>query len=76
MITEIDICIPCIWKIMFGIDCIGCGLTSSFIYILQLNFLDAYLINPLIFILIPFGIIYLKLDYDNFLKKSKLEKNN
>jgi len=75
-ITKIDICIPCIWKAIFEVNCLSCGLTSAFVYILKLNFFDAYKTNSLIYILIPFGIYYIKQDYQEFKNKNKKTTKN
>ncbi len=60
--TGIDICIPCIWKTLFGATCPGCGLTSAFINLIQLNFTEAFYCNWLIFVLIPIGGYYILRD--------------
>ena len=65
-ITKIDICIPCIWNLLFGIHCYGCGLTTALINIMKLNFKAAFEINSLIFIIIPFSIFYIIYDYNKF----------
>jgi hypothetical protein len=64
--AEIDICIPCIWKSIFGVHCPGCGLTTAFISLIKLNFKNAFVTNWLIFIILPFGIYYIKQDYVDF----------
>jgi hypothetical protein len=51
--TGINITIPCIFKTFFGFHCPGCGLTSAFIELIQLNPARAWEHNPLIFIVIP-----------------------
>lgn len=51
--TGIDICIPCIWKSIFGFQCPGCGLTTAFIDLLKLDFKGAYGSNRLIYIVAP-----------------------
>ena len=62
----IDICIPCIWKLIFGLHCPGCGLTTAFISLIELDPNKAYKSNWLIFILIPFGIYYVAKDFNKF----------
>ena len=64
--TKIDICIPCFWKLIFGIRCYGCGLTTAFIDIINLNFKSAFESNCLIFIIIPFSITYIIFDFYKF----------
>jgi hypothetical protein len=62
-LTGIDLCIPCIWKTLFGFHCPGCGLTTAFISILELDFKKAFESNWLIFIIIPFGFFYFIQDF-------------
>lgn len=66
VISGIDICIPCLWKYMFGVNCPGCGLTTAFISLIEFNFNNAFEKNWLIFIILPFGIYYIKQDYVDF----------
>jgi hypothetical protein len=63
---EIDICIPCIWKKIFGFNCWGCGLTTALVKLTQLDFVGAYHSNPLIFIVLPAGTYYWIQDYLKF----------
>ena len=39
--------IPCIWKMITGIPCPGCGLTRAFIFAVQFNFIEAVRMNIL-----------------------------
>jgi len=68
-LTDIDICIPCIWKSVFGFHCPSCGLTTAFISIIKLDFKNAIETNSLIFIIVPFGIYYMTRDYVKFQRK-------
>lgn len=68
-VTDIDICIPCVWKSVFGFHCPGCGLTTAFISIIKLDFKNAIETNLLIFIILPFGIYYIIKDYVKFRRK-------
>jgi uncharacterized membrane protein len=68
-LTGIDICIPCIWKTIFGFHCPGCGLTTAFINLLELNVKKAFESNRLIFIILPFGLYYLIQDYKKYKRK-------
>ncbi len=67
---SIDICIPCLWKTLFHFHCPGCGLTTAFIEILQLNFVEAFRINPLIFIVLPILLYCFIKDFNRFLRKN------
>ena len=68
-ITDIDICIPCLWKTIFNFECLGCGLTTAFISVLKLNFKNAYETNWVIFIIVPVGIYYITQDFVTFRRK-------
>jgi hypothetical protein len=65
----IDICIPCLWKSVFGFHCPGCGITTAFISIMNLDFIKAIQSNWLIFIIIPFGTYYIIYDFIQFIEK-------
>ena len=62
-VSDIDICIPCIWKSIFGIHCPGCGLTTAFISLIELNFKNAFETNWLVFKIEPTGIYYMTHNY-------------
>lgn len=64
--TGIDLCIPCLWKSVFGFSCPGCGLTSAFIALLKLNPTEAFYSNPMIFLLLPFGVVIVTKSYKRF----------
>lgn len=53
---------PCIVYKLTGIKCAGCGMTRAFHQILNLNFKEAFKLNPLIFIFLV-SIIYLIAKY-------------
>lgn len=72
VVAGIDICIPCVWKSIFGVHCPGCGLTTAFISMIELNFKNAFEANWLIFIILPLGIYYLVNDYVKFKRKYKV----
>ena len=71
-LTAVDICIPCIWKTVFGFNCPGCGLTTALIDILKMNFSAALKSNWLIFILLPSGLYYICWDYRKYEKISDI----
>lgn len=70
--TGIDICIPCLWKMLIGHNCYGCGLTRAMVALVQLDIKGAYDFNPLIFIILPGVIFYFVWDFIQFKKKSQL----
>ncbi len=70
----IDIQIPCLWKTIFHVECLGCGLTRSFTQILHFDIVGAFRTNPLIFIVMPAGIFYIISDIVKF--KRRLENSD
>jgi hypothetical protein len=65
----VDITIPCFFSYVFDIHCPGCGLTRSFIDILQLNFKKSFEYNILT---LPIGvsmIYYIVRDFIDFRKE-------
>lgn len=75
VLFSIDILIPCLWKSLFHFDCPGCGLTTAFIKILTVDFHGAFQTNPLILILIPFGLFYIYSDIKKF-QRQKAHTHN
>jgi len=70
--TGVDICIPCLWKSIFEIECPGCGLTTAFISLMKLNLKHAIETNWLILIVLPFGTFYLIKDVVKFKNTNSL----
>jgi len=68
-VADIDICIPCLWKSLFGVHCPGCGLTTAFIGLIELDLNKAFESNWLIFIIVPFIIFYMTQDFVKFKNK-------
>ena len=60
--------IPCIFHKITHLYCPGCGLTRMILEILKLNFYQAFRYNPLLFILLPFIIIYELIKYINWIQ--------
>jgi hypothetical protein len=67
--TDIDFCIPCLWKTIFGFHCPGCGLTTAFISLIDLDFRKAFENNWLIYIIVPIGLYYLVQDFVKHISK-------
>ena len=58
IIFGFDYLIPCLWKTFFGIECSGCGITSSIIEIFKGNFLLAWEMNKITFLVFPLLVLY------------------
>ncbi len=50
--------IPCVFRLITGYQCPGCGITHSLFSIVKLDFKSAFHYNPLAFFFLPFFIIY------------------
>lgn len=46
--------LPCLFKKMFGFDCIGCGIQRAIVLLFQGNFRDAFYMFPAIYSTILF----------------------
>jgi len=53
LFSGIDYLIPCLWRTFFGFECSGCGITSSIIEIIKGNFLIAWELNKITFLILP-----------------------
>ena len=58
ILFDLDYLIPCLWKSFFGVECPGCGVTSSIIEILKGNFQFAWEVNKLTFLVFPLLLFY------------------
>ena len=67
LFNGINILLPCIWKKIFGHECIGCGLTRACIQLIQLNFKEAYSCNKFIFLVLIIIIVLIIRDIKQFL---------
>ena len=50
--------IPCIFHEITGLDCPGCGITRCLFHLINLRIGEAFKVNPLVFILLPFIVAY------------------
>ena len=58
LFSGIDYLIPCLWKTFFGFECSGCGITSSIIEIIKGNFLIAWELSKITFLILPLLLYY------------------
>jgi hypothetical protein len=72
LLTGIDICIPCLFKTIFNVECPGCGLTRAFIHLLEFDFVGAYDSNALIFIVLPVAFTFLVNDFLTFNRAARI----
>lgn len=68
---HLKITIPCVFHKFTGLYCPGCGITRCFNALLHLEFYQAFRYNPLVFILLPFSIIYIIIYFSYRIKNKK-----
>ncbi len=66
MLTGVGI--PCIFNLVTGLKCPGCGITHMCVAILNLDFISAYNYNPIIFCLLPFWVFALLYQLIKYIK--------
>jgi|GEM_PF-731165 len=64
-----DFFLPCISKLVTGYNCPGCGLTSASLQLLQFNFIEAWHLNPLVYVVLPLGAFLIVKGYLNTRQK-------
>lgn len=72
---DIDILLPCLISLITGHRCPGCGMTTAFMDILKLEFIEAFNSNPLIFIVLPALIYYVTTDFIKFKRNYEKQKS-
>lgn len=68
-LSIINITPPCLWTIIFGHECLGCGFTTACLKAIQLDFKGAFESNKLFFVVVPALTFYIAKDYFRFRKK-------
>lgn len=61
-----DYMLPCINKKLFGVDCLGCGMQRSLLFIIKGEFIEAFKMYPAIYTILLFFILVV---YNFFFKK-------
>ena len=64
--------LPCIYKTLFGFDCMGCGLQRSLNHLYHGNFIEAFKMYPAIYILIPLALIIIVSIFYKFKNANKI----
>ena len=57
-----DIYIPCLFNLITGFKCPGCGISHMIVAFCRLDFRTAFLYNPLLFFILPILIIFYIVD--------------
>jgi len=64
--------IPCLWNTLLHFKCPGCGFTTAAVMLIEFKWSAAYHINPLIFVLVPIGLLLVLSDYYKSNNKNNL----
>ena len=59
-----------------GYSCYGCGLNTAAIYLLRLEFAQAYMANPLIYLYVPLIIGWITFDFHKFRVQPKTTRQD
>ncbi len=68
MADIIDIGIPCLIRLIFDIECPGCGTTRAAMSMAQFDFSSAWDYNKLAFITVPGGLFFIGRDFWKFVR--------
>ncbi len=50
--------IPCVFRLVTGLKCPGCGVTGMLVSLIKFDFAEAFRCNPVLLFLLPFGIFF------------------
>ncbi|RVU90502.1 DUF2752 domain-containing protein [Flavobacterium columnare] len=67
-----DFMIPCLFKILFKVDCLGCGAQRALILLLRGEVQHAFLMYPPLFSIIPYLILIIGRYFKFFIFSSKI----
>lgn len=56
--TGVDLRLPCLVKLILGVECPGCGMTGALQALLHADPATAWARNPLVFVVLPAGFYY------------------
>jgi len=65
---RIGIYIPCIFRLITGYKCPGCGITHYLFHLVNLDLKGAFLDNPFVFISLPILLVYYVIANYNYVK--------
>ncbi len=71
---KIDIYIPCVFRMITGYKCPGCGITHYLFHLINLDFKSAFFDNPFVFICVPILFIYYLIANYNYVKYDNRNK--
>jgi len=66
--------IPCVFRLITGLKCPGCGITHYLFDMVNLDFSSAFMDNPLVFIYLPLFLIYYVIGIYNYIKYNDRNK--
>lgn len=63
--------IPCVFHLVTGLYCPGCGITRMFLALCRLEFAEAFQSNCFVFIILPYGVFAYVRQYVYFIIKGE-----
>lgn len=70
MAWGVDWVVPCVWRGITGIMCPCCGLTTAMVRLIEGDIVAAWDSNPLVFVVLPLGIVSIIKSYGKQAKHS------
>ncbi|MBV7270343.1 DUF2752 domain-containing protein [Winogradskyella luteola] len=67
-----DYMLPCLNKKLFGFDCMGCGLQRSIAFLIEGQFIDAFIMYPAVYTLMALLGFIIVNSFKNFKKGTKI----
>lgn len=74
-VSRTGIAIPCVFHLVTGLECPGCGVTRMCVALMHLDFKRAYASNQMIFILSPVLLILFLTCVVGYIRKGNWETN-
>ena len=66
MTTSLDLRIPCLFTLCFGMKCYGCGMSDAFLELIKFNFTEAFRLNFLVYPFVIGATYYLFIEFKKF----------
>lgn len=74
-VVRTGLAIPCIFHLVTGYQCPGCGVTRMCVALLQMDFAKAYASNPVLFVLTPIMVLVFLPYVAGYVRNGRWEMN-
>lgn len=68
---KLGLAIPCVFHLITGLECPGCGTTRMFASLARLDFVSAWHFNPVVLVMLPFIAYIIVKDVVQWIKHGK-----